>query len=115
VVLPNCYPFWEGAHIDVAAQYQRRMYGLVKAAAGDKPVIIAETGWPWKGEAVDGAVPSADHAMRYLVDVAQWGRAEGVNLFYFSSFDEPWKFAEEGEVGTAWGLWDKDERLKPGA
>jgi GPH family glycoside/pentoside/hexuronide:cation symporter len=115
VVLPNCYPFWEGAHIDVAAQYQRRMYGLVKAAAGDKPVIIAETGWPWKGEAVDGAVPSADHAMRYLVDVAQWGRAEGVDLFYFSSFDEPWKFAEEGEVGTAWGLWDKDERLKPGA
>ncbi len=32
VLLPNCYPFWEGADIDVAAQYLRRMYGLVKAA-----------------------------------------------------------------------------------
>ena len=112
VLLPNCYPFWEGADIDVAAQYLRRMHALVKAAGGDKPVIVAETGWPWKGEAVAGAVPSADHAMRYFVDVVQWGRREGVKLFYFSSFDEPWKLAQEGVVGTQWGLWDKDERPK---
>ena len=114
VLLANCYPFWEGADIDVAAQYLRRMHALVKAAGGDKPVVVTETGWPWKGEAVAGAVPCADHAMRYFVDVAQWGRREGVKLFWFSSFDEPWKLAQEGEVGTQWGLWDKDERLKAG-
>jgi glycoside/pentoside/hexuronide:cation symporter, GPH family len=112
VLLPNCYPFWEGAHIDVAAQYLRRMHGLVKAAGGDKPVIVTETGWPAQGQAVGGAVPSADHAMRYFIDVQQWGRREGVKLFYFASFDEPWKLATEGEVGTQWGLWDKDERPK---
>lgn len=113
VLLPNCYPFWEGAHIDVAAQYLRRMHALVKAVAGeDKPVVIAETGWPWKGQAVAAAVPSAEHAMRYFVDVQQWGRGEGVKLFYFSSFDEPWKLGAEGEVGTQWGLWDADERPK---
>jgi glycoside/pentoside/hexuronide:cation symporter, GPH family len=116
VLLPNCYPFWEGAHIDVAAQYLRRMHGLVKAAAGeDKAVIVAETGWPGKGQPVGDAVPSADNAMRYFIDVQQWARGEGVKLFYFSSFDEPWKLAQEGEVGTQWGLWDKDERLKYGA
>jgi len=112
VLLANCYPFWEGADIDVAAQYLRRMQALVKAAGGDKPVIVTETGWPWKGEAVAGAVPGADHAMRYFVDVQQWARREGVRLFWFSSFDEPWKLAQEGEVGTQWGLWDQDERLK---
>jgi GPH family glycoside/pentoside/hexuronide:cation symporter len=112
VLLANCYPFWEGAHIDFAAQYQRRMHGLVKAAGGDKPVLVTETGWPWSGQAVAGAEPSPDHAMRYFIDVQQWGRREGVKLFYFSSFDEPWKLAQEGEVGTQWGLWDKDERLK---
>jgi glycoside/pentoside/hexuronide:cation symporter, GPH family len=112
VLLPNCYPFWEGAHIDLAAQYLRRMYGLVKAAGGDKPVFIAETGWPWMGQAVDQAVPSAENAMRYFVDVQQWGRQEGVKLFYFSSFDEPWKLAQEGEVGTQWGLWNRQEQLK---
>jgi GPH family glycoside/pentoside/hexuronide:cation symporter len=113
VLLPNCYPFWEGASIDLAAQYLRRMHALVKAAAGeDKPVVVAETGWPGRGPAVGGAVPSADNAMRYFVEVQQWGRSEGIKLFYFASFDEPWKLRQEGEVGTQWGLWDKDERLK---
>jgi GPH family glycoside/pentoside/hexuronide:cation symporter len=50
--------------------------------------------------------------MRYFVDVQQWAGREGVRLFWFSSFDEPWKLAQEGEVGTQWGLWDQDERLK---
>jgi len=113
VLLANCYPFWEGAPIDLAAQYLRRMHGLVKAAAGeDKLVVVAETGWPGNGQAVGAAVPSAEHAMRYFVDVQQWGRSEGIKLFYFASFDEPWKFDQEGEVGTQWGLWDKDERPK---
>ena len=116
VVLPNCYPFWEGAPIGLAAQYLRRMHGLVKAAAGeDKPVIVTETGWPGRGEPVGAAVPSADNAMRYFVDVQQWGRREGIKLFWFASFDEPWKRGTEGEVGTQWGLWDKDERPKYGA
>jgi len=113
VILPNCYPFWEGANIDLAAQYLRRMHGLVKAAAGeDKLVIVAETGWPGKGQPVAEAVPSTENAMKYFIDVQQWARSEGVKLFYFSSFDEPWKLAQEGEVGTTWGLWDKDEQLK---
>lgn len=112
VLLANCYPFWEGADIDHAAQYLRRMHGLVKAAGGDKPVVITETGWPSHGQSVAAAVPSAAHAMRYFVDVQQWGRSEGVKLFYFSSFDEPWKLAHEGEVGASWGLWNKDEQPK---
>lgn len=115
VLLPNCYPFWEGAPIELAAQYVRRMHGLVKAAGGDKPVIVTETGWPGKGQAVAAAVPSAENAMRFFVDIQQWARSEGAKLFYFSSFDEPWKLKQEGEVGTQWGLWDKDERAKYGA
>ena len=116
VLLPNCYPFWEGADIAVASQYLRRMHGLVKAAAGeDKPVIVAETGWPGKGQPVAAAVPSAENAMKYFIDVQQWARSEGIKLFYFSSFDEPWKLEQEGEVGTQWGLWDKDECPKYGA
>jgi len=112
VLLPNCYPFWEGADIAVAAQYLRRMVGLVKAAGGEKPVIVAETGWPGSGEPVDASVPSAENAMRYFVEVQQWARSEGIKLFYFSSFDEPWKLQQEGVVGTQWGLWDKDGKPK---
>jgi GPH family glycoside/pentoside/hexuronide:cation symporter len=115
VLLPNCYPFWEGADIAVAAQYLRRMHGLVKAAAGeDKRVIVAETGWPGQGQAVAAAIPSSENAKKYFIDVQLWARREGVKLFYFSSFDEPWKRRQEGEAGTQWGLWDKDERPKYG-
>lgn len=112
VLLPNCYPFWEGTDITMAAPYLRRMVGLVQAAGGDKRVIVTETGWPGNGQPVAGAVPSAENAMRYFVDVQQWARQEGIKLFYFSSFDEPWKLRQEGELGTQWGLWDKDERPK---
>ena len=114
VLLPNCYPFWEGADIGWAAHYLRRMHALVQAAGGEKPVIVAETGWPGQGQPVGQAVPSEENAMRYFVDVQQWARREGVKLFYFASFDEPWKLQQEGEVGTQWGLWDKDERPKYG-
>jgi GPH family glycoside/pentoside/hexuronide:cation symporter len=114
VLLPNCYPFWEGADIAWAAHYLRRMHALVQAAGGEKPVIVAETGWPGAGEPVGQARPSAENAMRYFADVQQWARREGVKLFWFSSFDEPWKLQQEGEVGTSWGLWDRDERPKYG-
>jgi GPH family glycoside/pentoside/hexuronide:cation symporter len=115
VLLPNCYPFWEGADIDWAAHYLRRMHTLVQAAAGDKPVIVAETGWPGRGTPVGQAVPSGVNAMRYFADVQLWARREGIKLFWFSSFDEPWKRQQEGEVGTQWGLWDADERPKYGS
>jgi GPH family glycoside/pentoside/hexuronide:cation symporter len=114
VLLPNCYPFWEGIDINMAAPYLRRMVGLVQAAGGEKRVIVTETGWPGSGQPVASAVPSAENAMRYFVDVQQWARSEGVKLFYFSSFDEPWKSRQEGELGAQWGLWDKDERPKYG-
>ena len=112
VLLPNCYPFWEGTDITMAASYLRRMVGLVQAAGGEKSVIVTETGWPGNGQPVGAAVPSAENAMRYFVDVQQWARQDGIKLFYFSSFDEPWKLRLEGDLGTQWGLWDKDERPK---
>lgn len=112
VLLPNCYPFWEGVDIDMAPQYLRRMVGLVQAVGGDKRVIVTETGWPGNGQAVASAVPSAGNAMRYFVEVQQWARSEGVKLFYFASFDEPWKLHQEGDLGAQWGLWDKNERRK---
>ena len=112
MLLPNCYPFWEGTDIALAPQYLKRMHGLVQAAGGEKPVVITETGWPGQGQPVALAVPSPENAMRFFIDVQQWARREGIKLFYFSSFDEPWKLQQEGEVGTSWGLWDKDERRK---
>ncbi len=53
--------------------------------------------------------------MKYFITTQAWARRTGVDLFYFSSFDESWKVQQEGEVGTQWGLWDKHEQPKYGA
>ena len=112
VLLINCYPFWEGADNAHALQYMQRMYALTQAVAGNKKVIITETGWPSNGQNVEGAQPSAENAMKYFLNAQQWAQTDGVELFYFSSFDESWKLHHEGEVGTQWGLWDIHEKQK---
>ncbi|WP_416439304.1 MFS transporter [Phnomibacter sp. MR] len=111
-LLINCYPFWEGAHIEHAGIYLQEMYARVKAIANGKEVIIAETGWPSNGQVVGDAVPSLVNQMLYYAEVQSWAAQVGVKLFYFSSFDESWKIHFEGWAGTSWGLWDENENFK---
>lgn len=112
VLLINCYPFWEGADNEHALHYLQQMHELTKQAAKGKKVIITETGWPSKGQNVQGANPSAENAMKYFINAQHWAKENNVEMFYFSSFDESWKFHHEGEVGTQWGLWDIHEKQK---
>ena len=112
VILSNCYPFWEGCHIDYSLVYMKQMYQQAVQAANGKKVIITETGWPSQGKSLDGAQPSAENFMKYFINSQQWSREEGVEIFYFSSFDESWKVGAEGDVGAYWGLWDMHQNLK---
>jgi GPH family glycoside/pentoside/hexuronide:cation symporter len=50
--------------------------------------------------------------MRYFINIQNWAQHENIETFYFSSFDESWKVRHEGDVGQAWGLWNKNEQLK---
>ncbi len=112
-VLPiNCYPFWEGASIESAGLYLQEMYRKAAAVAKGKRVMVAETGWPSIGEAVDEAVPSPDNYIRYLLESQAWAKHQGVDCFHFSSFDESWKIHAEGWAGTSWGIWDTREQIK---
>lgn len=112
VLLVNFYPFWEGANCDYSLAYLKNMMEVTQSIAMGKKVIIAETGWPSKGENVEEAIPSELNAMKYFITTQEWAKNNAVELFYFSSFDESWKVKQEGTVGAAWGIWDKDEKLK---
>lgn len=112
VLLVNFYPFWEGANSDYSLAYLKNMMEVTQAVAMGKKVIIAETGWPSKGENVEEAIPSELNAMKYFITTQEWAKNNAIELFYFSSFDESWKVKQEGTVGAAWGIWDKDEKLK---
>ena len=112
VILANCYPFWEGCPADHALLYMKDMYRRAVSVANGKKVIISETGWPNVGTAEGGAVPSLENAIKYFINAYQWAEEEGIEIFYFSSFDETWKVDAEGDVGAYWGLWDKDGKPK---
>jgi glycoside/pentoside/hexuronide:cation symporter, GPH family len=112
VLLVNCYPFWEGSSIENSVDDLRRMYALTQKVAANKPIIITETGWPSKGGRVNLAEPSVLNAQKYFLQTQEWAEKQGIEMFYFSSFDESWKVKEEGELGARWGIWDKDENLK---
>ena len=112
VLLANCYPFWEGCPAEHALLYMKEMYRCALSAANGKRVIVSETGWPNIGSAEGGAVPSYENAIKYFIDTYRWAEAEGIEIFYFSSFDESWKVDAEGDVGAYWGLWDTDGKLK---
>lgn len=112
VLLANCYPFWEGCPADYALLYMKEMYRKVVQVAGGRRVIISETGWPNVGTPEEGAVPSFENAVKYFIDTFRWADDEGLEVFYFSAFDEAWKVGAEGDVGAYWGIWDKDGNPK---
>lgn len=112
VILANLYPFWEGANNDYAISYLNDMMEVTKNVAQGKKIIITETGWPSTGQVVDAAQPSKINAMKYFISSQTWAKNNNIDLFHFSSFDESWKVKQEGAVGTAWGIWDKNEKLK---
>ncbi len=112
VILANCYPFWEGCPAEHSLVYMKDMYRRAQHAANGKPVIVSETGWPNVGTPEEGAVPSYENAIRYLLNTYRWAEEDGVDIIYFSSFDEAWKVGAEGDVGAYWGLWDADGKPK---
>ncbi len=112
IILANCYPYWEGCDLDYSLLYIKDMYHRAIAAGKGKKVIISETGWPSQGSNLQGAHPSLENFMKYFMNTQKWSAEDDIEVFYFSSFDEPWKVGAEGDVGAYWGLWDKDEQLK---
>ena len=112
VILANCYPFWEGVAAEHSLLYMKEMYRRALGAADGRKVIISETGWPNMGTPERAAKPSAESAMKYFIDAYQWAEQDGIEIFYFSAFDEAWKIDAEGDVGAYWGLWDKDGNPK---
>lgn len=112
VLLVNCYPFWESCPAEYALLYMKEMYRRAQKVANGKKVIISETGWPTIGSPFGASIPSPEAALDYFINAYLWAEEDGIDIVYFSSFDESWKVGDEGDVGSAWGLWDKDGNLK---
>jgi hypothetical protein len=87
-------------------------YDQLRKAFPDKPILIAEVGWPSHGNRLDQAVASQVNQARFLRNFLDTADKRGMDYFVMEAFDQPWKREIEGTVGAYWGLLDVDRGPK---
>lgn len=118
IIMVNVFPFWAGAPTTEQAcsnfAWACQEIATIYRSTG-KPISVGETGWPSQGDCVTGsmgsACPGLEREKGYLECLAKYIREQGIMVFIFEMFDEPWKTAE-GSFGPYWGLYDKNGKPK---
>jgi len=105
-------PYWERVSVDTAAAWVVERYEQVRRAFPEKPVFIAEVGWPSAGERQGSAKATRENAERFFRRFLP--EADRLHLDYsvVEAFDQPWKRPLEGIVGGYWGIFDVDRKPK---
>lgn len=109
----HLYPYWDGVPLAQGIDYLARKYDELRAAFPDKPIVIAETGWPSAGPTKGGAVPSAAAQEQYARAFLARAAREKYDYSFFEAYDQPWKsHGIEGAVGGHWGLFGRRREPK---
>jgi len=103
-LLVHIYPYWDGVSIDQGAAYVANIYEKFRQLFPDKRIIIGETGWPSRGNHNGNAVPTLENQRRFFLEFSALAAQKGIEYFYFSPYEEPWKAPEAGEIGMSWGI-----------
>ncbi|MFO0000503.1 MAG: glycosyl hydrolase family 17 protein, partial [bacterium] len=88
----------------------------VSARHPGKRVIITEAGWTTRsnGRGIDPAHADAARQVRYYTELTRWGHENGVLVYVFEAFDEPWKGSPDpDEPEKHWGLVTLDRAPTP--
>ncbi len=105
-IAAHILPYWEGVPAEQAFAFTLERYRELQAKFPDKPVLIAEVGWPSHGNRNARAVPSQVNQARFLRRFLNAAERNGIDYFLMEAFDQPWKRPIEGTVGAYWGMLD---------
>ncbi len=105
-------PYWEGVNIDDAVDFIVERMNELKAKYPDKPIVIAEVGWPSNGRTRRGAVASEANEAIFLRRFLQRADQENYVYYVMEAFDQPWKTRIESGVGAYWGVFDTYRKPK---
>jgi exo-beta-1,3-glucanase (GH17 family)/cellulose synthase/poly-beta-1,6-N-acetylglucosamine synthase-like glycosyltransferase len=111
-IAAHILPYWEGVPADQALKFTVDRYNQLRKAFPDKPILIAEVGWPSHGNRQEQAVASQMNQARFLRRFLNTAQTQGMDYFIMEAFDQPWKRPLEGTVGAYWGLLDLDRGPK---
>ena len=95
-------PYWEDFPIPAsrAAAHLVALRNKVAAVFPGKEIVIGEFGWPSAGRMREDARPSPYDQARAVIDALTVAKAENIRVNIIEAFDQPWKRALEGAVGT---------------
>ncbi len=99
-------PFWEGINVEHAVDYVVEKIDRLKQAFPNKPIVIAEVGWPSYGRSRDSAEASEANEAVFLRQFLALAEREKYVYYVMEAFDQPWKAETEGAVGAYWGVYD---------
>jgi len=105
-------PYWEGIPVNDAVDYVMGEVQAVKNIYPDKPILLAEVGWPSAGKGRQQSEPSVINQAGFLRRFLNQATETGLDYNVIEAFDQPWKRSFEWTVGTHWGVWDADRNPK---
>lgn len=107
-------PYWEDKPTS-AKNGVAYLDSVRKEAAAHFPgkrIFIGETGFPSAGRERADAIPSIVSQARYLREFAAYADTHDLDYNLIEAYDQPWKRAQEGTVGGAWGFFTTDRHAK---
>ena len=105
-------PYWEGVEVERAVEYSVEKVRELERAFPDKPIVIAEVGWPSNGRTRDSAVASEANQALFLRRFLAQAERQGWIYYVMEAFDQPWKAQTAGGVGAYWGVYDVTREAK---
>ena len=100
-------PYWEGIAADEAVGYVAARMGELRAIFPEKPIVLAEMGWPSDGARIGDAVPSRANQAMVIREFLAYARESGLDSYFvLEAFDQAWKTDLEGLAGGYWGVFD---------
>lgn len=112
IVNIHILPYWEKIKAENFEPFFKEIYAKVKAATGNKPIIIGEFGWPSQGYNNQAAVASPQNQAMIIRRFLGIAKEEGFSYNLLEAFDQPWKGVDEGSVGQYWGVFDANRKQK---
>jgi len=112
-IAAHIFPYWDGVRAEDALASTLKTYNILHSSYPNKPIFIAETGWPSIGTSVKNAVPDKWASYQFLRDIWQRSQSEHFSYVIIEAFDQPWKENfHEGKVGGHWGIFDIHDKSK---
>lgn len=111
-------PYWENDPVGIEGVAARILesYEAVRARFPDKPIMIAEAGWPTAGRMRGPARASVINQVRFFEIFARLAREHRFDYNLIEAFDQTWKAEQEGWTGAAWGIFtaERTPKVMPG-